>query len=420
MDAAAEGVKEARPEGFGDKNLHVGVASVEPGSGAIRGFYGGQDYLKSQLELGGRGRPGRLDPQAVRAGGRHQGGLLPQGHLRRQQPDQHRRAPTSRTRATGPTAAVNMIKATEDSINTAFIDLTDSIPNGPEKVIKMMNAMGIPPQKAPRRSAGFPNRTPGLEPNVGVALGSATVSPINMATAYATIANKGVHAAPYLIEKIVDRDGEKVYTHHGKNKRVLDEDMAADVSYAMQQVIRTGSGSDANALGRPAAGKTGTSTNDDGRVVSSWFSGFTPQLATSVVYVRGKGAEPLDDWLPSALRRRVPDGDLDRGDDPGDGGQGGPRPARPPCTSTARRPAGPRAVRPPPPKPTKKPSKPSDKPTKKPTKKPSKEPTPTPEPPPPPVTTRADDPAAGDPDRPGPDRADRRPRSPVVGGAERR
>ena len=83
MEAAEEGVKEARPDGFSDKNLHVGVASVEPGTGALRGFYGGQDYLKSQINWAVAGGMAGLDVQAVRAGDRAQGRLLAQGHLRR-------------------------------------------------------------------------------------------------------------------------------------------------------------------------------------------------------------------------------------------------------------------------------------------------------------------------------------------------
>ena len=49
MKAAEDGVKAGKPDGFGDKQLHIGAASVEPGTGAVRGFYAGQDYLDSQL-----------------------------------------------------------------------------------------------------------------------------------------------------------------------------------------------------------------------------------------------------------------------------------------------------------------------------------------------------------------------------------
>ncbi len=55
MDAAKAGVLEQRPEGFKDKELHIGVASVEPGTGALRGFYGGQDFLDSQINWAATG-----------------------------------------------------------------------------------------------------------------------------------------------------------------------------------------------------------------------------------------------------------------------------------------------------------------------------------------------------------------------------
>ena len=64
------------------------------------------------------------------------------------------------------------------------------------------------------------------------------------------------------------------------------------MSYALQQVVKSGTGVNAQALGRPAAGKTGTATNGDDNVSSSWFVGYTPQMATAVMYVRGKGNEP--------------------------------------------------------------------------------------------------------------------------------
>ena len=107
MTAAEEGVAEARPEGkeFSDKELHVGVASVEPGTGAVRGIYAGQDYLQSQLNwaVAGGQAGSSLKPFALSR--RHQAGLLAQGHLRGQLPDRAARtAPTSRTRATRTTA----------------------------------------------------------------------------------------------------------------------------------------------------------------------------------------------------------------------------------------------------------------------------------------------------------------------------
>ena len=137
---------------------------------------------------------------------------------------------------------MSLIKATEDSINTAFIDLTHSMEDGPEKIIDTAVDMGIPPVEPAKDPWGFPTSLPGLEPNTGVALGSQTVSPINMANGYATIANGGVAAEPFIIEKVVDQNGEKRYDHKVQDHRALPEDIAADVSYAMQQVVESGTG----------------------------------------------------------------------------------------------------------------------------------------------------------------------------------
>jgi membrane peptidoglycan carboxypeptidase len=120
-----------------------------------------------------------------------------------------------------------------------------------------------------------------------------------MANAYATIANGGRAAEPYIIEKVVDRNGETRYQHRVSDTEAVEQDIDRDVSYALQQVVQNGSGTAALQLGRPAAGKTGTATNGEGAVSSAWFTGYTPQLSTSVMYVRGKGNEQLDGWLPS-------------------------------------------------------------------------------------------------------------------------
>jgi membrane peptidoglycan carboxypeptidase len=305
MDAAEKGVLTARPEGFSDKELHIGVASVDVPTGAVKGIYAGQDYLQSQINWAQAGglAGSSMKPFAMAAG--IKAGFSLKDTFDGNSPyllDDGTEIENEGDHDYG--AAVNMITALEDSINTAFTDLTVSIPDGPQKVMEMMNAMGIPPEKAPRKNAyGFPDHTPGLQPFPGITLGSATVSPINMANAYATIANGGRFHAPYIIEKVVNRDGETLYDHSVSDEQVIDQDqgsdIAADVSYAMQQVVESGTGTAALGLGRPAAGKTGTATNDPGDVISAWFSGFTPQMSTSVMYVRGKGNGKLDGWLPS-------------------------------------------------------------------------------------------------------------------------
>ncbi|WP_122819145.1 transglycosylase domain-containing protein [Nocardioides pantholopis] len=404
MTALEEGVNEAKPTGFpGEKQLHVGAASVEPGTGAVRGIYGGQDFLDSQINWAVSGGQGGsiLKPFALVAG-------LEQGFALTDTFEGNSPITVGDTEVenqgdTDYGSAINLIAATEDSVNTAFVDLTDSMDSGPEKIIEAANKMGIPPEEASSRNRGFPARTPGLKPDLTVSLGSATVSPVNMANAYGTLAAEGTAAEPFIIEKVVDETGEVRYDHKVRDKQAVDPDIAADVSYALQQVVTSGSGSRHGQLpDRPAAGKTGTSTNGPGDVVSSWYTGYTPQLSTSVVYVRGTGTGKLDEgWLPdfegasgyfgggypaatwSAVMTRALEGAevLDfpepayvDGDAPSDGHA----PTLAPEPEPTRAPEPPR--------------KPSKKPSKEPSREPSKEPeappsTPAPSPPPPPPTT---------------------------------
>ena len=306
MAAAEEGVNEVRPEGkeFSDKNLHIGVASVQVDTGAVRGIFAGQDFLDSQINwaVAGGQAGSSVKPFALAAG--LKAGYSLKDTFDGNSPFELENGDEIRNEGDNDYgSAVNLLKATEDSINTAFTDLTVSMPDGPQKVLEMMNAMGIPPNKGPGKHYGYPRASAGLDPYPSITLGSATISPINMANGYATIANGGRFHEPYIIDKVESKDGEVLYDHSVSDKQVIDadqgSDIAADVSYALQQVVQSGTGTAALGINRPAAGKTGTATNSLDQVDSAWFTGYTPQLSTSVMYVRGKGNEQLDGWLPS-------------------------------------------------------------------------------------------------------------------------
>ncbi|MDX6299976.1 MAG: hypothetical protein QOF53_1190, partial [Nocardioidaceae bacterium] len=290
MRAAARAVHDQEPKHL--KALHVAVASVDPRTGALKGMYGGQDYLRSQLNwaLAG-GSPGSaFKPFALAA-------ALEDGYSLKSTFDGNSPYvfPNGTSKVvnegggggTDYGARISLLTATELSVNTAYVDLTQSMHNGPRKILDTAVKMGVP------------REAPGLRPVSGISLGSATVSPVDMANAYGTIADGGRAKPWYVISKVTDPTGATRYRAPGQTPRVLSRAVDRDVSYALQQVVRSGTGKNALALGRPAAGKTGTATNKAGDVSSSWFVGYTPQLSTAVMYVRGDGNDALNGYLPS-------------------------------------------------------------------------------------------------------------------------
>jgi membrane peptidoglycan carboxypeptidase len=108
-------------------------------------------------------------------------------------------------------------------------------------------------------------------------LGTNEVSPLTMADAYATFAARGVHCNPVAISKVVDRTGQELDIPQGDCKQVIEPELADEVNKMLQGVITQGTGTRA-AIGRPAAGKTGTT---DSRI-AVWFIGYTPDLAGAV------------------------------------------------------------------------------------------------------------------------------------------
>ncbi|MCX6396986.1 MAG: transglycosylase domain-containing protein [Propionibacteriales bacterium] len=376
MDAAKTAIAEQRPEGLGDKNLHVASASVDVKTGSLLGFYSGQDYLKSQINWAKYGGPpgSTFKAFAIAAG-------LEEGFSLKDTFDGN--SPYSiggidfnnqgegRGRSYG--SRISLLTAAENSVNTAFVDLTQAMDNGPRKIIDTAVALGIPAN------------SPGLDANAGVALGSATIGPMSMANAYASIANGGKANELHVIRQVTRADGEVLYSAKDESEQAIPADVAADTSFALQDVVSRGTGRNAKLADRPVAGKTGTATNDDGDVVSSWFVGFTPQVSTAVMYVRGKGSGALNGYLPTFyggeypartfqdLMTRVMEGlDVEDFPDPanldGDAPTNGHEPARPTPT---RRPSPTRA-----PSPTLPPSTPTPTPTLPPAT-PTEQPTPT-------------------------------------------
>jgi penicillin-binding protein 1A len=155
---------------------------------------------------------------------------------------------------------MNLRDATANSVNTIFAQLVTKV--GPEKVVRMAHRLGI-------RSF--------LKPVCSITLGSQAVSPLEMTSAYATLANRGIRHDPQAVESVGTASGEVLHYKQAKPARAVEQRTADIVTYAMEAVTTRGTGTGAY-FGRPIAGKTGTAE----KFVDAWFCGYTPQLATCV------------------------------------------------------------------------------------------------------------------------------------------
>jgi membrane peptidoglycan carboxypeptidase len=305
-NAAINAMNTVKPKGLPE--LHTALVSIAPGDGAVRAMYGGPDYVAApgnNWALVGT-QPGSTFKAFALVAALEDGFSL-----------RTRLNGSSFTVGTGPDAfklenqgdsggesfgKVSLARATQKSINTAFVDLNIQMAGGPKapiaigarKILDAANQAGIPKDG--------PWGTDKIAPVAVTPLGYAPIRPIDMANAYATLAAGGLRADWYVIDHIVAPTGERVYQHKVKTEQTIPADVAGDAIAAMRGVVDKGTGVKAR-LVCPTAGKTGTATAATGgdqkhqHVSSSWFVGYTPKIATAVMYNRGVGNEPLDGYL---------------------------------------------------------------------------------------------------------------------------
>jgi membrane peptidoglycan carboxypeptidase len=161
----------------------------------------------------------------------------------------------------GGHGVMTLEQATYTSKNTVYAQVSYVV--GPENIADAAHKMGI--------------RSP-LQPVLSIALGTQTVTPLEMAAAYSTLANFGERIDSYLIERIEDADGNVIYQHEPEPVRVLDEALAAAVVRTLEKVPRAGGTARRANIGRPQFGKTGTAQNFQ----DVWFVGAIPQYTTAV------------------------------------------------------------------------------------------------------------------------------------------
>src|SRR6478609_9465518 len=222
--------------------------------------------------------------------------------------------------------------------------------NGPADVAKAAHDAGIA-ESFPGVEHTLSEDGQGGPPNNGVVLGQYQSRVIDMASAYATLANSGVWHRPHFVQKVEDSQGNVLFDSSGadEGEQRIDSAVADNVTAAMQPIAGYSNGHNL-AGGRPSAAKTGTNQlGDTGANRDAWMVGYTPSLSTAVWVGTTGGDKPLvNQWggpvygsgLPSDIWKATMDGALDGTDNetfpkpPEIGGYAGPPAAPPPPPSS--------------------------------------------------------------------------------------
>ena len=267
---ALEGRNRVLPATLTKGRFTSALVSIEPATGYVRAMVAGDDFATTKYNLAtGRGGSGRQPGSsykpvvllaALEAGfgpndvvdGTSPCTLAPPGF-----------APYTPGNYEGSAGGVmSLTEATARSVNCAYARLGLEV--GLDKVVDMANRLGLRKQ----RPQAYPS----------ISLGAQESTPLEMAAAYATMANDGVYHAPRFVEKVLDRHDKVVFAGPDEGRRVVSAQVARTAMAVLRVVVERGTGTRARLPGRAVWGKTGTSQNHE----NAWFVGSTPQLTTAV------------------------------------------------------------------------------------------------------------------------------------------
>ena len=267
------------------QGFEEGLVSIDPTTGAVRALVGGAGAKVQQFDVmtQGQRQPGSGFKLFTLLAALQQGYSVydtvdGQGPCAILFPGNTSLAQTPIRNDDANEGVQSIVSATAKSVNCAFIRLAHEV--GLHNVISMAQSLGVSATEVPHATYDY---------IPSVVIGAAAVRPIEMAGAYAAVADQGVFHSPSFVDSIADRTGNVIYQGLDPGHRVFSAQVAAEADVALNAVVTSGTGTAAGIYNRPVAGKTGTTNNN----VDAWFNGFTPQLATTVWIGNLHGEVPI-------------------------------------------------------------------------------------------------------------------------------
>ncbi len=264
QEIAEKVVKDAAGRLAAVRAQQIALVAVDPRTHYIKAIVGGVDYEKSQFNRATQAmrQPGSAFKPFVYYQAFASGRYAPDSYIS-DSPVTFRDGGelyTPKNYDGSFSGGMSLRSALASSRNIPAVVLGQNV--GLNKVIETCRVLGI---KSP------------MLPVISLPLGAVDLTPLEMASAYATFANNGWQSETTSIVQITDNTGHLLLDNTPRPKLVLDPWAAAALNNTMQSVITSGTGTGA-AIGRPAAGKTGTTSSER----DIWFVGYVPQLATAV------------------------------------------------------------------------------------------------------------------------------------------
>ncbi len=300
VDAAAAYLDGQMPE------MRTAVVSIDPRTGGVRAYYGGTDATGFDFAQAGLPTGSSFKVFTLVA-------ALEQGMGLGYQVDSSPLKVDDKLTITNVDGAgcgtCNIAEALKQSLNTSFYRLMLKLKNGPEDVADAAHRAGIA-ESFPGVNYTLSEDGVGGPSAPGVVLGKYDTRVIDMASAYATLADSGVYHRPHFVQRVVNAQGDVLFdvtAEDAAGERRIEAAVADNVTAAMQPIPGWSAGHNL-AGGRLSAAKTGThQLGDTGANRDAWMVGFTPSLSTAVWVGTVKGDQPLvNSWGRSVYGSSLP------------------------------------------------------------------------------------------------------------------